>query len=254
MTLAELTGGTPAVGGAVLAVFAHPDDESLSCGGLLAALDGAGVRTVVVTATWASGTDRARELAEAVAHLGAEAPRLLGYADERVPESAPRSRRLVDAPGEEVAARLVTHLRDVRPEVVATHDRHGGLTGHPDHVRTHEATLRAIREAARADLHPDAGPAHRVDRVLLATHPHAARPLVEELVGARRAIHTVADEDTTRLDVTAWLPLKVAAVLSHRSEVERGALPGVVAALGSADRRRLLGQEWYQRLPGPGRP
>ncbi|MFG6298228.1 PIG-L deacetylase family protein, partial [Streptomyces rochei] len=55
----------------LLAVFAHPDDESLSAGGVLARHAAAGARTAVVTATWATGTVRARELAEALRILGA---------------------------------------------------------------------------------------------------------------------------------------------------------------------------------------
>lgn len=79
----------------LLAVFAHPDDESLSAGGLLARHASAGARTGVVTATWATDTARAEELAEALQILGAGEPRMLGYADARVPGSAPGCPRLV---------------------------------------------------------------------------------------------------------------------------------------------------------------
>ncbi len=65
----------------VLAVFAHPDDESLSAGGLLARTADEGGRTAVVTPTWAAGSARALELAEALRILGAGSPMLLGYAD-----------------------------------------------------------------------------------------------------------------------------------------------------------------------------
>ena len=66
----------------------------------------------------------------------------------------------------------------------------------------------------------------------LATHPHSALPVLTEIIGARKAAYTVPDEEVTdRLDVTPWLDAKVAAVLAHRTEVERGALPGLVARL-----------------------
>ena len=73
----------------LLAVFAHPDDESLAAGGLLAQQAAAGARTAVVTPTWAEDSPRAAELAEALQIVGAGPPRILGYADARVPESAP---------------------------------------------------------------------------------------------------------------------------------------------------------------------
>jgi N-acetyl-1-D-myo-inositol-2-amino-2-deoxy-alpha-D-glucopyranoside deacetylase len=218
----------------VLAVFAHPDDEALSAGGLLARQAAAGTPTAVVTATWAGGTRRAEELAAALDLLGAGPPRLLGYADERVPGSAPGRPRLVDVPLSDVVALLVDQVRDVRPDVVVTHDRHGGITGHPDHRRTHEITVAAARAASVP--------------VILATHPHSARTAVGPVVGAGRMRHTVPDEDVVALDVTPWLDTKVAAVLAHAAEVERGALPSVVAGLAPADRVTLLGTEWYARL------
>ncbi len=73
----------------MLAVHAHPDDESIFSGGVLAQHAAAGARTEVVTATWTEGTHRAEELARALEILGAGPPRLLGYADAKVPESAP---------------------------------------------------------------------------------------------------------------------------------------------------------------------
>ena len=68
-------------GPSLLGVFAHPDDESISAGGLLARSAAAGARTAVVSATWAEGTVRAGELAEAVRLLGTEvAPRVVASA------------------------------------------------------------------------------------------------------------------------------------------------------------------------------
>jgi N-acetyl-1-D-myo-inositol-2-amino-2-deoxy-alpha-D-glucopyranoside deacetylase len=73
--------------------------------------------------------------------------------------------------------------------------------------------------------------------------------MLTEIIGGRRTVHTVADGDGTAHDVSEWLDRKVAAVLAHRSEVRRGALPGLVAGLHEEARRRLLATEWYAEVP-----
>ncbi|MFF1658364.1 PIG-L deacetylase family protein [Streptomyces sp. NPDC058255] len=106
----------------LLGVFGHPDDESLLAGGVLAQHAAAGAATAVVTATWAPDSHRAGELVDALDILGAGRPRMLGFADARIPDSAPGRPRLCDAPLEEVAGLIVEHIRAVRPQVVVTHD------------------------------------------------------------------------------------------------------------------------------------
>ncbi|PJN38454.1 hypothetical protein CG747_22665 [Streptomyces sp. CB02959] len=233
----------------LLAVFAHPDDESLSAGGVLARHAAAGARTAVVTATWAEGTHRVAELAEALRILGAGEPRMLGYADARVPQSAPGGVRLCDAPLDESVRRLVRHIREVRPEVVVTHDAYGGLTGHPDHLHTHRVTALAVQAAGLAHLYPDAGAPWRPRALYLATHPDsAAGELGALLVRNGRPMYSVPDSWVgATVDVRPWLAQKIRAVLAHRSEVERGALPGRIARMAPADRERLLSTEWYIR-------
>ncbi|MHC3472374.1 PIG-L deacetylase family protein [Streptomyces sp. 7R007] len=233
----------------LLGVFAHPDDESLIAGGVLARHAGGGARTGVVTATWAEGTHRVPELAEALRILGAGKPRLLGYADARVPESAPGAVRWCDAPLDEVVGRVVAQIREFRPEVVVTHDAYGNLSGHPDHVHTHRVALLAAQAAGLGGLYPDAGAPWRPRALYLATHPEsAAGELGGHLVRSGRQFHAVPDAWVgARVDVRPWLEQKTGAVLAHRSEVERGALPGRLAALPAADRERLLATEWYVR-------
>lgn len=239
----------------LLAVFAHPDDESLTAGGVLARHAASGARTAVVTATWSPDSRRAEELAEAVRILGAGAPRMLGYADAHVPESAPDSVRLCDAPLDEPVRRLVAHIREFRPDIVVTHDAYGGLTGHPDHLHTHRVTTLAVQAAGLELLYPDAGAPWQPRALHLATHPHsAARALGGRLLREGRAMYSVPDEwVTAAVDVRPWLGQKLDAVFAHRSEVVRGALPGRLAALPPADRARLVSTEWYVRhgsVPG----
>ncbi|MGW1616450.1 PIG-L deacetylase family protein [Streptomyces sp. NPDC002285] len=78
-----------------------------------------------VTATWAPGSHRAGELADALAILGAGEPRMLGFADDRIPDSASGRPRLSLAPIEEVVGLIVGHIRAVRPQIVVTHDGYG---------------------------------------------------------------------------------------------------------------------------------
>ncbi|MFD7642113.1 PIG-L deacetylase family protein [Kitasatospora sp. NPDC059795] len=234
----------------VLGVFAHPDDESLSAGGLLARHAESGARTAVVTATWAEGTHRIPELTRALGELGAGRPRLLGWADAKVPDSAPGRARLLDCPLEESVTQLVCHLREFRPEWVVTHDAYGGLTGHPDHRHTHRLTVLAVHAASLPGLYPELGDPWPVRRLLLATHPHsAAAELGHLLLRPGRTGHSVPDATVESLDVTPWLPRKLAAVFAHRSEVVRGALPGRLAAAPPAVRELLMGTEWYQPHP-----
>ncbi|MGW1255234.1 PIG-L family deacetylase [Streptomyces sp. NPDC002513] len=235
----------------LLAVFAHPDDESLVAGGVLAQHAAGGARTAVVTATWAPDSHRAAELADALRVLGAGEPRMLGYADARVPESAPGEARLGDAPLEEAVERLVRHLREVRPDIVVTHDAYGGLSGHPDHVHTHRVTLLAVQAAGLERRYLDTGEPWQPSALYLATHPHSrVAELGGLLTGVGKSVLSVPDERVTAtVDVSPWLEQKWSAIVAHRREVERErSLPGILSTLPAEARRRILSTEYYTRL------
>lgn len=174
---------------------------------------------------------------------------MLGYADARVPQSAPGRVRFCDAPLDESVQLLVSHIRDFRPEVVVTHDAYGGLTGHPDHVHTHRVTVLAVQAAGLDRLYPKAGAPWQASALYLATHPHsAAQELGKRLVRTGKAMYSVPDESiAATVDVRPWIRQKLDAVLAHRSEVDRGALPGRLAGLPQATRDDLLATEWYTR-------
>ncbi|MFD8145704.1 PIG-L deacetylase family protein [Streptomyces sp. NPDC059708] len=232
----------------LLGVFAHPDDESLLAGGVLARHAEAGARTAVVTTTWAPGSPRAAELAGATAALGAGPPRMLGYADHRAPRSAPGRPRLCDAPLDEVVERLVRLLREFRPEVVVTHDAYGQLTGHPDHRHTHRVTVLAATAAGLEHLYPDAGAPWRPGAVYAATHPHTALDgLGPLLAGVGKSLLSVPDEEVTAtVDVRPWLDRKWPAILAHRSETARErSLPGILSRIPAETRDRIIGTEYF---------
>ena len=95
-------------------------------------------------------------------------------------------------------------------------------------------------------MYPDAGPPWAAQSLYLATHPHSAMDTLATIIGARKARYSVPDEQVAlSVDVTPWLDTKINAILSHRSEVQRGALPGLVASLAPNARAELLSTEWY---------
>jgi N-acetyl-1-D-myo-inositol-2-amino-2-deoxy-alpha-D-glucopyranoside deacetylase len=67
-----------------------------------------------------------------------------------------------------------------------------------------------------------------------------------KMIGSQKALYSVPDEQVgLSVDVTTWLDKKIDAILAHRSEVQRGALPGLVDRLPPNARADLLSTEWY---------
>jgi len=157
-----------------LAIYAHPDDPDVSCGGTLAAWAKAGCEVRVVLCTDGGkgspdpGADvgalveqRAAEAAEAAALIGVAGQEFLGYQDGELSDDAA------------FRARLVASVRRFRPEVVLCPDPTAVFFGreyfnHRDHRMTGMAALDAVAPAAALPHYfPDAGPPHQVSTVLL---------------------------------------------------------------------------------------
>ena len=172
------TGGGPVH--RLLAVFAHPDDETFGMGGTLALYARRGVGTHVVCATrgevgeapadlkgFATKAEmRMDELECAARILGLSSVRYLGYRDSGMPGSEHNSHpnATVATPVADVARKIAWHIRDIRPQVVVTFDPIGGYR-HPDHIAVHLATWQALRMAA--------DPAEAIDGLA----PHAPQKL-----------------------------------------------------------------------------
>ncbi|WP_427164613.1 PIG-L deacetylase family protein [Streptomyces sp. C1-1] len=131
----------------VLAVVAHPDDESFGLGGLLALLTGGGVPAAVLCFTHGEAstlhgrpgdlhTLRADELACAARELGVERVELADHADGA----------LVDIPLPRLAAEVARLIGEQRPSHLLVFDM-GGVTGHRDHQRATGAALLAARRS-----------------------------------------------------------------------------------------------------------
>ena len=153
---------------------AHPDDESFGVGATLAQYAARGVKVYYVCSTGGEeGTVeprfltgyssikelRERELKSAAEALGLAGVYYLGYRDSgmRGAASNKHPNAMSMAPVDEAAGRIVKIMRELKPDVVITHDSGGGY-GHPDHVGTHEAVKKAFPAANNPDLYPEAGP------------------------------------------------------------------------------------------------
>ncbi|MGW1963665.1 PIG-L deacetylase family protein [Streptomyces sp. NPDC001935] len=235
----------------VLGIFAHPDDESLLAGGVLAQHAAAGARTSVVTATWGRDTRRADELAGALTALGAGTPRMLGYGDARNPSSAPGRTRWCDVNLDDAVAQIVLHIREFRPDVVVTHDALGQLTGHPDHRRTHQVALLAVEAAGFGRLHPEAGEPWRTGALYAATHPDSGVAGLGSLLrSVGKTLLSVPDEDVAAVvDVTPWVPQKWSAICSHQSQLQgERPLPALLSRIQEPSRVRMLSTEYFTRI------
>jgi len=133
----------------LLAVFAHPDDESMGMGGTLAKYAAEGVETHLICASrgevgWFGpeeqypgaerlGQLRTEELQNAANMLGMKSISFLGYMDGQVDSAEPA----------DAIAKIVTHIRRIQPQVIVTFP-HDGNYGHPDHIAIGQFTNAAI--------------------------------------------------------------------------------------------------------------
>ena len=213
--MAELVRNVPAV---VLAVYAHPDDPEVACGGTLARWAGSGaeVHLVIVCAGDKGSHDpagdpvvvagqRAEEVAAAARVLGLASHEMLGYPDGSV-EDTPALRET-----------LVAAVRRLRPDAVVCPDPTPAFFGrtyinHRDHRIVGWATLDAVAPAAWSPLYfPAAGPPHRVAEVWLSG---------------------TLDPDAC-VDIEGAVEVKTAALQCHQSQMQ-----GSDDVLATAIRRR----------------
>jgi LmbE family N-acetylglucosaminyl deacetylase len=218
----------------LMCVPAHPDDESLGMGGVLAKYASEGVEAYLVTATrgergWlgdkrnslsldAAGKIREAELLAAANLLGIREISFLDYIDGDLDQ----------ADSNEAIAKIVAHLRRVRPRAVITFGPEGAY-GHPDHIAISQLTTAAIvcaADASYASRQPLA--AHRVSKLYYMAWSHAKwtafqaalREIKTNVDGVERRVTpwpdwaiTAASHATSLLTVltltSAGLPLKV---------------------------------------------
>jgi N-acetyl-1-D-myo-inositol-2-amino-2-deoxy-alpha-D-glucopyranoside deacetylase len=182
----------------LLAVLAHPDDESFGMGGTLALYASRGVEVHLVCATRGEVGDvdpellkgfdsiaqlRESELRCAAGHLGLAGVHFLDFRDSGMPGSPDNKhpQALAFQPLDEVAANVVCYIRDLKPQVVLTFDPFGGY-GHPDHIAIQRATALAFERAGDPEFAPQSGPAYAPERLYFHTMPHGFIKLAVRLM------------------------------------------------------------------------
>jgi len=224
--------------GSILAIWAHPDDESYCCAGLMAAAVRVGERVVCVTATrgelgstdlerWPAGPHladvRTKELAACLGELGVTEHVWLDYPDggcDQVPdrEAIPRLREIVEA---------------VRPDTVLTFGP-DGATYHPDHIAVSRWTTAAVA-GTDAQLHYAASTPEWFARISAFVDPSSVMMADREPViipAERCSIHVVHDGDI--------LEMKYRAMLHQESQIGP-----VLDAMGPDNFRALLAEESF---------
>jgi LmbE family N-acetylglucosaminyl deacetylase len=242
----------------LMAVLAHPDDESLGVGGTLARYAAEGVETFLVTATPGDrgrffdngnrpsdeevGRVRAGELQRAAAVLGVRGVELLGYHDGQLDQ--------VD-PGE-IVPRIAAAIRRHRPQVVMTFGPDGAY-GHPDHIAISQFTCAAIPLAADGAAPLDGSP-HRVSKLYYMGLPQelwdiyqaAFRKLVSTVDGQER--HATPWPDwalTTLVDARAHWQTVWQAVRCHETQM---AIYSGLDDLTEEQHRTMWGSQHFYRV------
>lgn len=234
----------------LLAVHAHPDDESITTGGLLARCTAAGMLTALVTCTDGRhgpvnpelGLDlqpdqlaevRATELRAATRILGVSRLEWLGWHDSGMTGSPHNDAPLAfwSQPFELLLGPMVRILRSFRPHIVVTYDPFGG-TGHPDHIQAHRVTLLATEAAADTHAFASEGAPWTAVQVFYPVFPGTAMErLIEEDLRAGRPhpfdgrpiteINYVRRDElvTHRVRIRAVYERKRDALHAHRTQV-----------------------------------
>jgi len=239
-------------GRTILAVFAHPDDESLSCGGTLARLSDAGVHVVLLCASQGergSVSDPALiaggDLAAARSRELHEAAQILGLADVHIFQHPDGDLRWANVP--QLHAEIVSSIERYRPDGVITFAE-DGLYWHLDHIGVHERTYTAVKSLGEA-----APPLYYVTM-----QQGVMRDIVSSAVANGLSLQSNpfdiepdafgdhAKPPTFVIDVQAWVPRKLAAIRCHRTQIGPD---NPFRHITDEQARDLLGVEQFRRSP-----
>ncbi|TRW78389.1 mycothiol conjugate amidase Mca [Mycolicibacterium sp. 018/SC-01/001] len=239
----------------LMAVHAHPDDESSKGAATMARYVDEGVRVMVVTLTGGERGDilnpamdlpevhgrmaeiRREEMAKAAAILGVE-HHWLGFVDSGLPEGDPPPPLpegcFALEPLEVPTEALVRVIRDFKPHVLTTYDENGGYP-HPDHIMCHKVSVAAFEAAADYRLYPDAGEPWATHKLYYNhgflrqrmqvlqdefTKHGQEGPFTKWLESWDPEIDVSANRVTTRIECAKYFPQRDEALLAHATQID----------------------------------
>ena len=237
----------------LMAVHAHPDDESSKGAATMARYVHEGVDVLVVTLTDGSRGSilnpamerpeieaditnvRRREMDRAREILGVRQT-FLGFVDSGLPEGDPLPPLPDDAfavqPLEVAAAPLVELVRRERPHVILTYDENGGYP-HPDHIMCHQVSVEAFEAAGDPERYPDAGEPWQPLKLYyhMTFHRKRIQALHDEMVALgiespyaewidKWDRPDMGERVTTQVYAADWFPVRDQALLAHATQVD----------------------------------
>ena len=230
----------------LLTVHAHPDDEASKGAGTVAKYSVEGARTVLVCCTGGEEGEtvdgiengdalkelRLKELQKSAEIIGYREVEFLGYRDSGMQDSEANNHPNAFSfrPLEEIVESLVVLIRRVKPDVIITYPDGQGGYQHPDHLRVHDASVKAFDVAGDVNAFPEAGKPFEPKKLYFTVW---SRARIESLHSKFLELKLDSpydeawfkrppqdDKVTTRIDVEKWYDRRCEALLAHASQID----------------------------------
>ena len=250
---------------ATLVTFhAHPDDESIAMGGVMAKASDEGHRVVLVVATRGEhgevdegfldegeplGRRREQETGASAAILGVARVEFLGYVDSGMmgmPENdLPESFWQADV--DEAAARLAAILTEENADVLTIYDENGNY-GHPDHIQVYRVGLRAAELAGTPRVYMNTINRDHLRRSFEALEASGVDMPGDISTDELDGLGVPEERITTTVDVRPWLARKRASMAAHASQISEASF---FLAMAPELFEGGFGHEWFIRCDAP---
>lgn len=239
------------MGHTILSIHAHPDDESSKGAASVARYVSEGASAILVTATGGEAGDilnpamdkpgvldnlkavREAELEVAAKTIGYDEVILLGHRDSGMPDSDDNARpeAFCNQPHDQVLARLVSIVREHRPDVVLGYDSHE-FYPHPDHLYVHRLSVDLFDAAADEARFPGAGEPHEIPKMYAPVFTKERFSALHQAMLERTGTSPYAkwvdalearefpDRDLTRIDVKGFVEQGRDALRAHQTQVD----------------------------------